>query len=258
MRQRNFPIVRGGSPEPPRELPAAGAFMRHFCAAGQETRRAKLRCSGKPHPVTGACPPAPTSVFCRNSCINFPWAAVSKGEGRHRSEGYVRSVLERVYRDHRQGLFTLALAITRCPHRAEDAVQEAMARLWQSTELPQDPVPYAFSAVRNAAIDQTRRAAVRHRLETASIFGGFQAAAHTDDPAGAAITAEQHARIRQAVDALPQPEREVVAMRVYGGLKFEQIAEALDEPLPTVASRYRRALDTLSRRVRPAMEASHE
>jgi len=32
--------VRGGSPEPPRELPAAGAFMRHSCAAGQETRRA--------------------------------------------------------------------------------------------------------------------------------------------------------------------------------------------------------------------------
>jgi len=32
--------VRGGSPEPPRELPVAGAFVRHSCAAGQETRRA--------------------------------------------------------------------------------------------------------------------------------------------------------------------------------------------------------------------------
>jgi hypothetical protein len=39
--QRYFRIVRGGSPEPPRELPVAGAIMRHFCAAGQETRRAK-------------------------------------------------------------------------------------------------------------------------------------------------------------------------------------------------------------------------
>jgi hypothetical protein len=45
IRQRNFPIVRGGSPEPPREFPAAGAFTRHSCAAGQETRRAKWRCS---------------------------------------------------------------------------------------------------------------------------------------------------------------------------------------------------------------------
>jgi len=176
----------------------------------------------------------------------------------------VRSVLEQVYRDHRQGLFTLALAITRCPHRAEDAVHEAMARLWQSTDLPRDPVPYVFSAVRNAAIDQTRRAVTRHRLESASIFNGMPAASgpatsrSPGDPEAEAITAEQHARLRQAVDDLPQAEREAIVMRIYGGLKFEQIAEALDEPLPTVASRYRRALETLSRRVRPAMEASHE
>ena len=176
----------------------------------------------------------------------------------------MRSVLEQVYRDHRQGLFTLALAVTRCPHRAEDAVHEAMTRLWQSTEPPRDPVPYVFSAVRNAAIDQTRRAAVRRRLESVSIFNGLPPAAapatgrSPDDPEAVAITAEQHARLRQAVDALPQPEREAIVMRIYGGLRFEQIAEALDEPLPTVASRYRRALETLSRRVRPAMEASHE
>ena len=183
---------------------------------------------------------------------------VSKGEGQHRSEGYVRSVLEQVYREHRQGLFTLALAIIRCPHRAEDAVQEAMARLWQSTDLPRDPVPYVFSAVRNAAIDQTRRAAVRHRLESTSIFNGLPAAGGPADPGTAAITAEQHERLRLAVDALPQAEREAIVMRIYAGLKFEQMAETLGEPLPTVASRYRRALEMLSRRVRPALEASHE
>ena len=133
-----------------------------------------------------------------------------------------------------------------------------MVRLWQSTDLPRDPVPYVFSAVRNAAIDQVRRTAVRHRLESASIFSGLPAAGSPDDPGEAAISAEQHAKLKQALDALPQPEREAIVMRIYGGLKFEQIAETLDEPLPTVASRYRRALDTLSRRVRPAMEASHE
>ena len=33
-------IPRGGSPEPPRELPRTGASPRYSCAAGQETRRA--------------------------------------------------------------------------------------------------------------------------------------------------------------------------------------------------------------------------
>jgi RNA polymerase sigma-70 factor (ECF subfamily) len=191
-------------------------------------------------------------------------AAVFNGEGQHRSESPVRSVLEQVYREHRQGLFTLALTITRCPYRAEDAVQEAMVRLWQSAELPRDPLPYVFAAVRNAAIDQMRRTAARRWQESASIYEVMPAAAGPtsgggpEDPAAAAISAEQHARLRRAVDALPQPEREVVVMRIYGGLKFEQIAEALDEPLPTVASRYRRALDTLGRRIKAVMEAPHE
>jgi DNA-directed RNA polymerase specialized sigma24 family protein len=35
-------------------------------------------------------------------------------------------------------------------------------------------------------------------------------------------------------------------LRVYGGLSFEQMAATLGEPLPTVASRYRRALEKLS------------
>ena len=47
IRRRNFPIECGGSPEPPREPPAVGAFTRRSCAAGQvedppwrKTRRA--------------------------------------------------------------------------------------------------------------------------------------------------------------------------------------------------------------------------
>jgi RNA polymerase sigma-70 factor (ECF subfamily) len=113
-------------------------------------------------------------------------------------------------------------------------------------------VPYVFSAVRNAAIDQTRRAAARRRLESASIFNGLAppptslaAGEGTADPQAAAITAEQHERLRRAVDTLPQADRETVVMRIYGDLTFEQMAEALSEPLPTVASRYRRALERL-------------
>jgi hypothetical protein len=39
-RHRYSRIVRGGSPEPPRQLLVAGAIMRHSFAVGQETRRA--------------------------------------------------------------------------------------------------------------------------------------------------------------------------------------------------------------------------
>ena len=178
----------------------------------------------------------------------------------------MRDRLERLYREHRQGLFTLALAITRCPNRAEDAVHESFARLWESSARPSDPVPYAYAAVRHAAIDLARRAAAQAKAETASIYNGSAGTAGvgilaTDTEPGPdedAITAEQQRRIRQAVDALPDAEREAIVLRIYAGLKFEQMAEVLGEPLPTVASRYRRALETLSRRIQGMVEVPRE
>ena len=159
----------------------------------------------------------------------------------------MKETLERIYWDHRQGLYTLALAITRRPERAEDAVQDAFARLWTSrVRLTGDPVPYVFAAVRNAAVDEMRRKnGAAARLEPVSIYNGLPA-----DPAAQAVSAEEHQLVREAVEALPQGQREAVVMKIYAGLTFEQIARALGEPLQTVASRYRRALDRLGRRLK--------
>ena len=57
--------------------------------------------------------------------------------------------------------------------------------------------------------------------------------------------AERHAMIEAALDQLPGDQREVVVMKVWGGLTFAQIAQALDIPLNTAASRYRYALARL-------------
>jgi RNA polymerase sigma-70 factor (ECF subfamily) len=161
--------------------------------------------------------------------------------------------LEQIYLEHRQGLYTMALAITRCAAAAEDAVQEGFARLWASGRPPQgDGVAYVFASVRNAAIDLWRRhrpAAERQQEMPVSIFDGQEA-----DPATAAMTAEQVERLGRAVDALPDDQRDVVVMRAYGGLTYAQIAKALGEPLPTVAGRYRQALE----RLRSQMGDDHE
>lgn len=148
--------------------------------------------------------------------------------------------LERIYRDHRQGLFTLALSITRCPDLAEDAVQDAFTRLWRSRRKPQgDAVAYVFASVRNAALELARRR--RRPVEAAmSMF-----ASGRSDPASAAIDAERRRLVREAVETLPIRQRQVVVLRLHAGLTFQQIAETFGEPLQTVASRYRRALQRI-------------
>jgi RNA polymerase sigma-70 factor, ECF subfamily len=153
----------------------------------------------------------------------------------------IRQQLEEVYWEHRQGLFTLALSITRCHSRAEDAVHEAFMRLWKSHLAPRRVlVPYVFAAVRNAAIDQVRRVPVTQDVQQTSIYNG-----QMDDPLASAIDAERQEMMRKAVEDLPDEQRQAVVLHVYADMTFEQVAEMLGEPLPTIASRYRRALERL-------------
>ncbi len=157
--------------------------------------------------------------------------------------------LEALYRRHRQGLYTLALSITRSADRAEDAVQEAFVRLFRR-ERPAvgDPASYVFMSVRNAAIDQIRKRKRDHRAAS-GIYE--QALAGPDDgnpepgPADAALLEERQRAVREAVEQLEDQQREVIVMKVYGGLTFEQIGQVLGSPLSTVASRYRRGLAKL-------------
>lgn len=194
--------------------------------------------------------------------------------------------LRDLYARHRQGLFTLALAITRRQERAEDAVHEAFAKLCAprrqaAGSVPDgdgaddpaglvgaaDPVAYAYRVVRYAAIDQVRRYwPGGNRTVLASDHDGYDAGG-TDclpgrsifdlpsaddrfDPQARSIEAETARYVARSLEQLPGDQREAVALRVYAGLTFEQIAAVVSAPLSTVAARYRRALD----RLRPCLE----
>jgi len=160
--------------------------------------------------------------------------------------GPLHHELEQVYWEHRQGLFTLALSITRCSSRAEDAVQDAFSRLWRTTNAPRGKlVPYVFAAVRNASIDQMRRNAnTVQSPEDGSIFDG-----KTDDPMSNMVDTERRDMIRKAVEELPDEQRQAIILHVYAGMTFDEVSQMLEEPLPTIASRYRRALERLKQAV---------
>jgi RNA polymerase sigma-70 factor (ECF subfamily) len=162
-------------------------------------------------------------------------------------EPCVKQELAGIYVEHRQGLFTLALSIVRDPERAQDAVHDAFARLCRTAHRPTgDLTAYVFAAVRNAAIDICRRSPPG----TVSIF---ETEGDSPEPSPAAQVAE-HERdqlVRRELEKLPDAQKQVIMMKIYGELTFEQIAQSLGEPLQTVASRYRRALA----RLRETMES---
>lgn len=61
-------------------------------------------------------------------------------------------------------------------------------------------------------------------------------------PLDAAEAAERSRMLDAAVESLPQPMREAIVLRYVSGLGYEEIAQVLDCPPGTVASRIHRAL----------------
>ncbi|HEX6655597.1 MAG TPA: sigma-70 family RNA polymerase sigma factor, partial [Candidatus Limnocylindria bacterium] len=66
-----------------------------------------------------------------------------------------------------------------------------------------------------------------------------------EEPEAWALASEQRAAVREAVAALPQPQRDVVALRFFRDLTIEEIAETTKTPVGTVKSRLHRGLASL-------------
>jgi len=71
------------------------------------------------------------------------------------------------------------------------------------------------------------------------------AAAPLTDPAILALRAERATEIRTAVATLPEPYREVVALRFFGEASLEEIARETGRPLGTVKTHLHRGLARL-------------
>ena len=121
---------------------------------------------------------------------------------------------------------------------AEDAVQDAFVRLLKVRNRPDDPLAYLYACVRTAAIDAARTRARRKRVdEKRSVLESvFEP---TPDSLDLSTSVES------ALAQLPYEQREVVVMKIWGGLTFAQIAGAIDIRPSTVASRYRYAIERL-------------
>jgi RNA polymerase sigma-70 factor (ECF subfamily) len=152
---------------------------------------------------------------------------------------------------HGPALVLLARQWTATHADAEDVVQEAFVRFWRVRHRAADPAAYLYGCVKRTALDWQRGRTRRAKREEA-------AARPEGEPlfAGPAEQAERRAAIAAALGTLPADQREVLVMKVWGGLTFPQIADALGVPANTAASRYRYALARLREQL--AEESVHE
>lgn len=140
---------------------------------------------------------------------------------------------------------------------AEDLVQEAVLRMWhhQAEKEHQPPdLPLVFSTIRFCGLNHHRSERRRRKREESVIYlNDFQ-----DVWLDPLLEEDEEAlMMRDAVQRLSPKLREVVMMKFWGGLTFQQIAGALAISPNTAASRYRYALEQLAQDLRRLKEVRH-
>ncbi|HTU21689.1 MAG TPA: sigma-70 family RNA polymerase sigma factor [Gemmataceae bacterium] len=152
-----------------------------------------------------------------------------------------------LYDSFAASLFRVAAGMLGSPQDAEDVVQEVFVAVFRGRRRlrqVENLRAYLFAALRRAA---ARRAAAPRRQRSLSP----QELAEVSSPESIELDKEQAVRLERALRILPAEQREVIALKVDGGLTFAEIAVVLGIRANTAASRYRYGLEKL----RAAMEA---
>ena len=153
-----------------------------------------------------------------------------------------QAALANFYSRHAKRVYSVALRVLHDPSAAEDVMQEIFMQVWRN--------PASFAAIqgslegwlavvtRNRAIDVIRARKPAEPLDHLAVASRQNVAAEVENN----ITLDQ---VKHLVAALPVDQRRVVEMAFFQGLTHTEIASVTGDPLGTVKTRIRVALQTI-------------
>ena len=143
---------------------------------------------------------------------------------------------------HLDAAYNLARWLTRNGHDAEDVVQEAFLRAFRffGGFHGDNPRAWLLTIVRNSCYDWLRRN--RPSEVPASLDEEVHSVVDpSPTPEDRVMTQADRLRVREALEALPLPWREVLILRELEGMAYKEIADIAGIKIGTVMSRLARA-----------------
>jgi RNA polymerase sigma-70 factor (ECF subfamily) len=152
-----------------------------------------------------------------------------------------------LYDEFSNALLGITLGILKNRAEAEETLQDIFVTIWKSADKYRPELGKAstwlISLTRNRSIDRLRSRQRREKLvETAQdnqTFPDFE----TQSPETPLIASELSERVRESLKTLPDDMRTVLELAFFHSLTQNEISEYLDQPLGTVKSRIRRAME---------------
>jgi RNA polymerase sigma factor (sigma-70 family) len=146
--------------------------------------------------------------------------------------------LGELYDRYGRPAYGLALRVLRDESLAEDAVQEAFLAVWRTASrfVPErgKASTWILTLVHRRAVDLVRREELRRSDPLTDV----------DEPADGTVGADEQAwlrlqreRVQEALQKLPDQQREALELAYYGGFTQSELAERLGQPVGTIKSR---------------------
>ena len=149
--------------------------------------------------------------------------------------------LAKLFESKHKQLYIAALSITRNRASAEDAVLDAMLAISEMNRQPDNLPAYLYRTVRNKALHTTK--------QSKRFTSDFDYSDFIDSESHAAEEQVFVSQILEQLEKFESDQQQVLIMKLFGDLTFDEIAEITANSPNTVASWYRRGLQKLKETV---------
>ena len=156
---------------------------------------------------------------------------------------------------HKDRVFTTIMLIVRDEDVAEDLLQDTFIKAIHTMKSGRYNEEGKFSSwicriAHNLSIDFFRREKRSPLLKLDTSSHTFNSLSHAEEDVEVALTREEtHARLRALIQELPAAQKEVLVMRHYGDMSFQEIADATGVSINTALGRMRYALINLRKKM---------
>ena len=151
--------------------------------------------------------------------------------------GGERDALAALYQRTRTAVYGLALSYLRNAHDAQDLTQDVYVQVWDCAAQYRptgSPMGWLLAVCRSLCLMRLRR------TERHAVLSEAEWDAIPQQETG--LTTEERTLLQHVLSRLGEEERRIVLLHAVTGLKHREIAALLELPLPTVLSKYHRAI----------------
>ena len=169
-------------------------------------------------------------------------------------QGHQESLEALIYR-HKDKIYTTIYLLVKDKYLAEDIFQDTFMKIIRTIQEGRYSeqgkfLPWAVRVAHNLCMDHFRK--VRKDIPVLTEEGKeiFQLMSFATESAEEGLTRRQsHQSVRQLIEELPEEQRVVIILRIYGDLSFKEIADITSASINTALGRMRYGLINLRRMI---------